>query len=322
MREDYIRTARAKGLRERRVVLRHGVRSRSRRSSRSSASTSASCSAARSSPRPSSTSPGSAGWPTTRSSSSDLPMIQGTVLVRRVLHHHREPGRRHPVRVPRPAGAVLVSVPWPLLEVKDLRVHFDDRGRRREGRRRRLATRSSRAGRSASSASPARARASRSLTVMGLTRARNARDLAARSCSTGSDLLTASDDELREIRGNDIAMIFQDPLSSLHPFYKVGDQLVEAVRAHRDVSKAQARDRAVELLEPGRHPRAAQRARRRLPARVLRRHAPARDDRDGARQRPEAADRRRADDGARRDRAGADPRADRSACSTSSTRRS
>ena len=43
-------------------------------------------------------------------------------------------------------------------------------------------------------------------------------------------------------------MIFQDPLSSLHPFYKIGDQLVEAVRAHRDVSKAQALDRAVEML--------------------------------------------------------------------------
>src|SRR5436305_6560747 len=44
-------------------------------------------------------------------------------------------------------------------------------------------------------------------------------------------------------------MIFQDPLSSLHPFYKVGSQLVEAVRTHRDVSKATARDRALELLE-------------------------------------------------------------------------
>jgi peptide/nickel transport system ATP-binding protein len=43
-------------------------------------------------------------------------------------------------------------------------------------------------------------------------------------------------------------MIFQDPLSSLHPFYKIGDQLVEAVRAHRDVPKAQARDRAIEML--------------------------------------------------------------------------
>ncbi len=53
---------------------------------------------------------------------------------------------------------------------------------------------------------------------------------------------------MRQLRGNDIAMIFQDPLSSLHPFYKIGDQLVEAVQAHRDVSKAQALDRAIEML--------------------------------------------------------------------------
>ncbi len=86
-----------------------------------------------------------------------------------------------------------------------------------------------------------------SLTVMGLTRARNAR-ITGSVLFDGKELLSASDDALRGIRGDDIAMIFQDPLSSLHPFYKVGDQIVEAIRAHRDVSKAQARDRAVEML--------------------------------------------------------------------------
>src|ERR1700754_97302 len=86
-----------------------------------------------------------------------------------------------------------------------------------------------------------------SLTVMGLTRARNAR-ITGKVRFNGRDLLGATDDELRTIRGDDIAMIFQDPLSSLHPFYKVGNQIVEAIQAHRDVSKAQAYDRAVEML--------------------------------------------------------------------------
>ena len=82
---------------------------------------------------------------------------------------------------------------------------------------------------------------------MGLTRARNAR-ISGTVRFDGKDLLGASEDDLRKIRGDDIAMIFQDPLSSLHPFYKVGTQIAEGVRAHRDVSKAQAWDRAVEML--------------------------------------------------------------------------
>src|SRR3712207_6267946 len=86
-----------------------------------------------------------------------------------------------------------------------------------------------------------------SLTVMGLTRARNAR-ISGSVVFDGKELANASDDELRGIRGDDIAMIFQDPLSSLHPFYKVGDQIVEAIQSHKDVSKAQAYDRAVEML--------------------------------------------------------------------------
>jgi peptide/nickel transport system ATP-binding protein len=85
------------------------------------------------------------------------------------------------------------------------------------------------------------------LTIMGLSRTRNAR-ISGTAMFEGRDLLTASDAELRRIRGDDIAMIFQDPLSSLHPFYKVGWQLVEAIQAHRDVSKAQARERTIELL--------------------------------------------------------------------------
>ena len=87
-----------------------------------------------------------------------------------------------------------------------------------------------------------------SLTVMGLTRAANT-TISGSIRFGGRDLVTASDDELRRIRGNDIAMIFQDPLSSLHPYFKVVDQLAEAVRAHRDVTKREASERAIELLE-------------------------------------------------------------------------
>ncbi len=85
------------------------------------------------------------------------------------------------------------------------------------------------------------------LTIMGLTRSRRT-TISGAAIFDGRDLLQASDEEMRAIRGDDIAMIFQDPLSSLHPFFKIGDQLIEAIQAHRDVSKSAARDRAVELL--------------------------------------------------------------------------
>jgi peptide/nickel transport system ATP-binding protein len=86
------------------------------------------------------------------------------------------------------------------------------------------------------------------LTMLGLTRGKRTK-VSGRILFEGRDLLTLPDDELRQIRGDDIAMIFQDPLSSLHPFYKVGYQLMEAVLMHRAVSKAAARDRAIDLLE-------------------------------------------------------------------------
>jgi peptide/nickel transport system ATP-binding protein len=85
------------------------------------------------------------------------------------------------------------------------------------------------------------------LTVMGLTRAENA-TISGTARFDGRDLLTLPNEQLRRLRGNDIAMIFQDPLSSLHPFYKVGTQLVEAIRTHQEVSEGAARDHAAELL--------------------------------------------------------------------------
>ena len=86
-----------------------------------------------------------------------------------------------------------------------------------------------------------------SLTTLGITRGQGAR-ISGRILFEGRDLVALPEGELRAIRGNEIAMVFQDPLSSLHPLYSVGFQLVEAVLAHRDVSKAKARERAIELL--------------------------------------------------------------------------
>jgi peptide/nickel transport system ATP-binding protein len=85
------------------------------------------------------------------------------------------------------------------------------------------------------------------LTVMGLTRSENA-TISGTALFDGKNLIELPNDELRRIRGNDIAMIFQDPLSSLHPFYKVGTQLVEAIVTHQEMSKSEARKRTIELL--------------------------------------------------------------------------
>ncbi len=85
------------------------------------------------------------------------------------------------------------------------------------------------------------------MTIMGLTRAANT-EISGQAIFDGEDLLRASEQQMRAIRGDEIAMIFQDPLASLHPFFTIGAQLVEAIRVHNDVSKAAARTRSAELL--------------------------------------------------------------------------
>ncbi|NUP36490.1 MAG: ABC transporter ATP-binding protein [Streptomyces sp.] len=65
----------------------------------------------------------------------------------------------------------------------------------------------------------------------------------------GQELLSADPDEVRKLRGREIAMIFQDPLSALHPYYTIGAQISEAYRVHHDVTKDVARKRAVEMLD-------------------------------------------------------------------------
>ena len=84
-------------------------------------------------------------------------------------------------------------------------------------------------------------------TIMGLTRGAR---VSGRALFEGRDLLAIKPNEMRSIRGAKIAMIFQDPLSSLHPFYRVGWQIVEMIRLHdHTMSKQQAKQRAVELLK-------------------------------------------------------------------------
>jgi oligopeptide/dipeptide ABC transporter ATP-binding protein len=64
----------------------------------------------------------------------------------------------------------------------------------------------------------------------------------------GRDLMKLHKDEMREVRGDEIAMIFQDPMTSLNPVYRVGDQIIEAILTHQDVGKPAAKRRAIELL--------------------------------------------------------------------------
>jgi peptide/nickel transport system ATP-binding protein/oligopeptide transport system ATP-binding protein len=65
----------------------------------------------------------------------------------------------------------------------------------------------------------------------------------------GTDLVRLSEKEMRSIRGNEISMIFQEPMSSLNPVYTVGDQIVEAIVLHQKVSREEARKRAIEMLK-------------------------------------------------------------------------
>jgi oligopeptide/dipeptide ABC transporter ATP-binding protein len=85
------------------------------------------------------------------------------------------------------------------------------------------------------------------MTILGLTRSPVTK-IEGRIVFEGRDLAQAPTEELQTVRGNEIAMIFQDPLTSLHPFYKIGRQLTEAILTHQDISKDAAKRRAVELL--------------------------------------------------------------------------
>jgi peptide/nickel transport system ATP-binding protein len=138
-------------------------------------------------------------------------------------------------------------VAQPLLEVKDLKVHFptdDGLVKAVDGVSYSLSPGDTLGivGESGSGKSVS------SLTVMGLINRKQA-NISGEVMFQGQDLLTLPRDEMRTIRGAKISMIFQDPMTSLHPFYKVGFQIAEAILEHQDISKREAMDQAVEMLK-------------------------------------------------------------------------
>jgi peptide/nickel transport system ATP-binding protein len=150
-------------------------------------------------------------------------------------------------------------VPQPLLEVRDLKVHFptdDGLVKAVDGvsftieRGETLGI----VGESGSGKSVSM------LTVMGLITKKQAQ-VEGEILFRGRNLLETSKEEIREIRGSKISMIFQDPLTSLHPYYRVGDQIVEGIRAHQDISKHDAMGQAVEMLRKVGIPKPDERAR-------------------------------------------------------------
>ena len=96
------------------------------------------------------------------------------------------------------------------------------------------------------------------MTLLGLTRGQNAA-FEGEVVYKGQNLLTMPESRLRDIRGNEIAMIFQDPMTSLNPVYRIGVQIVEAIVAHEAISKKQARRRAIDLLKQVGIPNATER---------------------------------------------------------------
>jgi peptide/nickel transport system ATP-binding protein len=146
----------------------------------------------------------------------------------------------------------------PLLEVKDLKVHFptdDGLVKAVDGVSYTLQPGETLGivGESGSGKSVS------SLTVMGLITPKQA-NISGEVFFQGQDLLKLPKEEMRTIRGAKISMIFQDPMTSLHPFYKVGFQISEAILQHQDISKKEALDQAVEMLARVNIPRPRERA--------------------------------------------------------------
>ena len=241
--EDYIRTARAKGVRERDVIWRHGVRAAI---------------------TPVVTIlgvdlgvllggailietvfaiPGIGDLSYTAIKSGNLPLDPGHGADRGAVHRHPQRARRHRLRVPRSAGALPMS----LLEVRDLRVGFaGDEGVAAavDGVSFSVAA----GGALGIVGESGCGKSVTALSVMGLLHGVGTARVSGTARFDGVDLLAAGAEELRALRGGRIAMVFQDPLSSLHPLKRSAAQVVEAIAVHRSGSRAAARARVVELL--------------------------------------------------------------------------
>jgi peptide/nickel transport system ATP-binding protein len=173
----------------------------------------------------------------------------GRPQVHRLVH---EPAAR--------GGAVAIGAGRPLLDVRDLSVSFATR----DGNVQAVDGVSFQLGGGEVLAIVGESGSGKSvcaMSLMGLTRGPNA-TISGSAMFDGRDLIAASEAELRRVRGAQLAMIFQDPQSSLNPVYRVGDQIVEQIRAHEPfVSHAQGLARAVALMERVGIPRAAERVR-------------------------------------------------------------
>jgi peptide/nickel transport system ATP-binding protein len=142
--------------------------------------------------------------------------------------------------VPRPTGG-------PFLDVRDLRVHFptdDGLVKSVDG----LSFHVERGKTLGIVGESGSGKSVTSMSVMGLHKAGSAK-ISGQILLDGQDLITSSSEQVRHLRGKKMAMIFQDPLSAMHPFYTVGHQIVEAYRVHNDVSKKVARQHAIEMLD-------------------------------------------------------------------------
>ncbi len=298
--EDYVRTARAKGLPQRTVVVKHALRAGLTPIVTAAGLDLAYLLGGAIISENIFSLPGLGSLAIRSVLDSDLPVITGITLVDGDVDHRREPGGRPAVRGGRPTREDCLmttadSAERPFLSVSDLAVAFPTE----DGLVRAVDGVSFSVERGETLAIVGESGSGKSVTaqaIMGLLN-RSSSQISGEIWLDGEELVGMPEADVQALRGSQMAMIFQDPMSSLHPFYRIGDQIMEAIAAHRSIGKAEARRETIDMLRTRRDP-GRRAARRRLSAPAVRRHAPARDDRDGADQLARAPDRGRADDGA------------------------